>query len=207
MLFRFACRHALGVVCLGVGGLTATVSAQGVEEPVLVAALMEAAAADGDQLAASPALLAEAAPGALPNLGADLPPVPPGLPSVAPESPPVTSLAVTAAAATPLLNATRPRPAALLPLYASYITLQALDVHSTARGLERGAVEGNPLLKGAARNPAMLLGVKAAVTGLVIFGTEKLRKNHRTLSVVLMAALNGVTVYVVHQNYRTASGL
>ena len=54
---------------------------------------------------------------------------------------------VPSAAATPVRSAER-RPAALLPLYASFVTLQVLDMHSTRYALDRGAVEGNPALKG-----------------------------------------------------------
>src|SRR5438552_19114659 len=38
------------------------------------------------------------------------------------------------------------RPPALIPLYASFIALEALDVHSTSRALSNGAVEANPAM-------------------------------------------------------------
>jgi hypothetical protein len=98
------------------------------------------------------------------------------------------------------------RPRALMPLYASFVALQGLDVHSTSRGIRRGAVEANPLLKGVAGNPAALTAVKAASTAGIIYGVEKLRKKSRAASVILMIGINVGTAYVVHHNYRVASG-
>ncbi len=65
--------------------------------------------------------------------------------------------------------APQPRPGALVPLYASFATLQALDVHSTSRALDQGAVEANPMMKGLAGNPTALLAVKAAGTAGIIY--------------------------------------
>ena len=76
-----------------------------------------------------------------------------------------TPLAVGIKAAGPALAAP-PRPAVLLPLYASFATLQGLDAHSTWRALNQGAVEANPVMKGFAGNPTALLAVKAAGTAI-----------------------------------------
>jgi hypothetical protein len=48
-----------------------------------------------------------------------------------------------------------PRPAAVMPLYVSFVALQLIDVHSTSRALDRGAVEANPLMKGLASHQAV----------------------------------------------------
>jgi hypothetical protein len=96
------------------------------------------------------------------------------------------------------------RPAALMPLYASFIALQGLDVHSTTRGLSRGAVEANPFMKDVAGNPGALIAVKAASTAGIIFGVEKLRRKNRAAAVAVMLALNAGTAYVVQHNYRVA---
>jgi hypothetical protein len=96
------------------------------------------------------------------------------------------------------------RPAALMPLYASFIALQGMDVHSTTRGLSRGAVEANPFMKDIAGNPGALIAVKAASTAGIIFGVEKLRKKNRTAAIAVMLALNAGTAYVVQHNYRVA---
>src|SRR5262245_2150133 len=72
-------------------------------------------------------------------------------------------------------DAPRPtRPDALMPLYLTYATLQVLDVHSTIRALDRGAVEANPLMKNLTESPASLVAVKAASAAGVLYTTEKL---------------------------------
>ena len=94
------------------------------------------------------------------------------------------------------------RPVALAPLYASYVALQVLDVHSTRRGLAGGASEANPALRGIAGNTAGLVALKSATTAGVIFGTERLARKHRVASVVLMSVLNSAMTFVVTHNYR-----
>jgi Domain of unknown function (DUF5658) len=96
----------------------------------------------------------------------------------------------------------QPRPGALVPLYASFATLQALDVHSTSRALDQGAVEANPMMKGLAGNPTALLAVKAAGTAGVIFASEKMWKKNRAAAVFFMVAGNSAVAWVVQNNYR-----
>jgi hypothetical protein len=97
------------------------------------------------------------------------------------------------------------RPAALIPLYASFVSLQGMDVYSTTRGLSRGAVEANPIMKEVAGNPGTLFAVKAASTAGVIYGVEKLRKRNRTAAIAVMIGLNAGMAYVVQHNYRVAN--
>jgi hypothetical protein len=94
------------------------------------------------------------------------------------------------------------RPAALLPLYTSFIALQGMDVHSTTRGLNRGAVEANPFMKNVAGNPGALVAVKAASTAGIVYGVERLRKKNRAAAIAVMIGLNAATAYVVQHNYR-----
>ena len=98
--------------------------------------------------------------------------------------------------------ASEPRPGALVPLYASFATLQALDAHSTSRALDQGAVEANPMMKGLAGNPTALLAVKAAGTAGVIFASEKMWKKNRAAAVFFMVAANSAMAWVVQNNYR-----
>lgn len=101
------------------------------------------------------------------------------------------------------LDAPRPqRPDALLPLYLSYATLQALDVHSTLRALDRGAVEANPLMKNLTESPASLVAVKAASAAGVLYTTEQLWKKNPAAAVVFMIAANSAMAWVVQNNYR-----
>jgi hypothetical protein len=94
------------------------------------------------------------------------------------------------------------RPRVLPALYVSFGALQALDAHSTLRALGRGQVEGNPVMRGIAAQPAAVVGVKAATAAGTIFLTEKLWRRHRTAAIVLMVALNAGYAAVVAHNYR-----
>ena len=95
------------------------------------------------------------------------------------------------------------RPSALMPLYASFIGLQALDYHSTRRAMNSGTTsEGNPLMKPFVSNDAAFIAVKASATAGTIFVTEKLRKKHPKAAVVLAAAFNAGMALVVTHNYR-----
>lgn len=102
----------------------------------------------------------------------------------------------------PSALAPRERPGALMPLYASFIALQGMDVHSTTRGLSRGAAEANPFMKDVAGNPGALFAVKAASTAGLIYGVEKLRKKNRAAAIAVMVGLNVGMAYVVQHNYR-----
>ena len=92
----------------------------------------------------------------------------------------------------------------LLPLYASFAGLQALDAHSTMRALQNGGTERNPLLGDIASQPAALFALKAGVTASTILLTERLRPNNRAAAIALMAALDSFYAMVVVHNYRVA---
>jgi hypothetical protein len=95
------------------------------------------------------------------------------------------------------------RPQALIPLYASFATLQALDLHSTHYALGRGAVEANPLMNTLADNQVGLMAIKAAGTAGVIFASERMWTRNKTAAVVFMIAANSAMAWVVQHNYRT----
>ena len=94
------------------------------------------------------------------------------------------------------------RPAALMPLYLSFAALQGMDIHSTTRALNRGAVEANPVMKEVVGNQGAFIAVKAAGTVGILYAVEKLRKKNRTAAIVTMVALNAGMAYVVQHNYR-----
>lgn len=97
------------------------------------------------------------------------------------------------------------RPPALLPLYATLGVLQALDVHSTSRGLASGGREANPVMESVVRNRVAFIGVKAATTAGVVWASERLwRKQNRKAAVVLTALTNIGLAAVVAHNYRVA---
>lgn len=116
-----------------------------------------------------------------------------------------TSHRPSAAAAESFARHADARPSALLPLYASLGMLQALDVHSTRRGLAAGGREANPVMQSVVRNRAAFVGVKAATTAGVILASERLwRKQNRKAAVVLTALTNIGLAAVVAHNYRVA---
>jgi hypothetical protein len=94
------------------------------------------------------------------------------------------------------------RPAALVPLYVSFSTLQVLDTHSTWRALNRGAVEANPLVRGVAGSRIGMLSLKAAGTAGIIYASEKMWKKNKAASIALMFAANSAMGWVVQNNYR-----
>lgn len=102
------------------------------------------------------------------------------------------------------LRTARERPPALVPLYISFATLQALDAHSTLTAVEQGARETNPLVRGAMTMPAGMVALKAGTAVGVIYLTEKLWKRNRVAAVVTMIALNSAYVTIAAHNYRAA---
>jgi hypothetical protein len=104
----------------------------------------------------------------------------------------------------PSAGPSQSRPAALIPLYASFVTLQVLDLHSTAYALDRGAVEANPAIRGFVDNRVAMTALKAAGTAGVIYVSEKLRTKNKAVSLGLMIATNAAMTWVVQHNYRVA---
>ena len=96
------------------------------------------------------------------------------------------------------------RPKALVPLYVSYATLQAFDIHSTLRALDRGAAEANPLMTRVTASPVSLVAVKVASTAGVFYTTERMWKHNRVAAVVFMVGANSAMAWVVQHNYRIA---
>ena len=93
------------------------------------------------------------------------------------------------------------RPAALFPLYVSFASLQALDLASTARALDRGAHEANPIVAPLADSTPALIAMKVGTTAAIIYLTERLRKRHPVAAVVLMVGLNAGYASLIAHNY------
>jgi hypothetical protein len=94
------------------------------------------------------------------------------------------------------------RPRGLVPLYLSFATLQALDTHTTLRGVRRGHAEANPVMAPVAGDPALLIGAKTAAAVGTLAVSERLWRRHRTAAIVLMVAVNAAHAAVVAHNYR-----
>jgi len=101
-----------------------------------------------------------------------------------------------------LFRAPEPRrPAALVPMYASLVTLQALDFVSTTRALSSpNAYEANPVMRGVVGSPAAFLAVKAGSTAATIWIAEKWRRKHPVRAMVFMASTNAAMAAVVAHN-------
>ena len=95
------------------------------------------------------------------------------------------------------------RPAALVPMYASLVSLQTLDVVSTTRALSSGAgYEANPVMRGVVGSPAAFFAVKAGTTAGTIWIAERMRKQHPVRAMVFMASTNAMMAAVVAHNMR-----
>jgi hypothetical protein len=101
------------------------------------------------------------------------------------------------------VRATRPVRSAVLPsLYVSTAVMQALDVHSTLRALDRGAAEGNPLMSGLTKNRGAFIATKAAVAAGTIFATRQIGKRNKVAAVATLIAINSAYALVVRHNYQ-----
>lgn len=95
------------------------------------------------------------------------------------------------------------RPAALPALYVGYGLLQGVDLWQTARLVDGGAREVNPVMSGATGHTAAMIAVKAATTAGTFYFVERLWKNeHRVAAIVTMVAVTGVSAAVVAHNAR-----
>lgn len=89
----------------------------------------------------------------------------------------------------------------LLPLYVSFATLQMLDVHSTLRGLDAGASEANPMVRGIVERPAAFVALKGGMAAATILLTDRLRGHSRPAAIITMIALNSLYATIAARNY------
>jgi hypothetical protein len=99
---------------------------------------------------------------------------------------------------------TRRRGVLFTSLAASFVGLQALDVHSTLRAIDRGAGEANPMMAPFASHPAALVAVKAGAAGGILFMLDRIHARNRLAGVLMMAAANSAYATIVANNYRLA---
>jgi hypothetical protein len=92
-----------------------------------------------------------------------------------------------------------PRPAALGPLYLSFVGLEVADGLLTWNLLNSGASEINPVVSPASGNAFVLTGVKVVGTAATIVLVERLRHKHPRAAVWTMVAINvGMGLAVLH---------
>jgi hypothetical protein len=97
--------------------------------------------------------------------------------------------------------------ALLVALQATTIAAQALDIHSTFKAVDHGAVEANPLMSGLVQNKAAFIGVKAGLTAGFMYATHKMSKRNKVGAILTAAAVNSVYLIVAHHNYKVARSL
>ena len=103
----------------------------------------------------------------------------------------------------PIDEPQRPRP--LMPLYASLVALEGLDIHSTRKAIASGrGREANPAMSPMVRNSAAFLAVKLGATAGVIWASEKMWKKNRKASVLFATAVNVAMAAIVANNYRVS---
>ena len=95
----------------------------------------------------------------------------------------------------------------LVALQATTVVTQALDVHSTIKAMDQGAVEANPLMAGIVKNKAAFIGVKAGLGAGFIYATHRMAKRNKVGATVTAAAVNSVYLVVAHHNYKVARSI
>jgi hypothetical protein len=86
-------------------------------------------------------------------------------------------------------------------LEGSYIALNAIDVMLTYKGIEKGAIELNPLLSKIINNKPLFIGIKATLTFGVLWYIRRLKKDNNKLGYGLLIAANVLYCAVVANNY------
>ncbi len=92
----------------------------------------------------------------------------------------------------------------LRPLYIAFGTLQTLDVASTARVLDAGGRERNPVVASVWGSPGGVVALKAGATAGVIYAAERLRKRSPRAAWLFMIGANSAMATVVAHNFAVA---
>jgi hypothetical protein len=92
----------------------------------------------------------------------------------------------------------------LKALYVSSAALHVLDIHSTLAAMERGAIEGNPLMVRLMANRGAFFATKAAVAGMSLYAVSRVARHHPVAAIVLSAGINSAYLMIVRSNYQIA---
>jgi hypothetical protein len=95
--------------------------------------------------------------------------------------------------------------AVLHSLYATTAALQLLDVDSTLKSLNRGAIETNPLMSGIVKNRAAFTVTKAGIAAATIYAAHKIGKDNKVAAVLTLVAINSAYAMIVKNNYAIAN--
>jgi hypothetical protein len=89
-------------------------------------------------------------------------------------------------------------------LYGGFVTLQALDAHSTLRALDAGHAEQNPVMRWTTSHPVAFIAMKSAATAGTVYFAEKIRKKHPKGARAFIVAVNAAYAVVVLHNYKVS---
>lgn len=92
--------------------------------------------------------------------------------------------------------------AAVKALFVSYGVVQGLDMASTMRARNRGAVEANPVMQG---SYAKGFAVKAALGAVTMLAVKQIEKKSKKAAIITMIAANVGTAAVIAHNMRNAN--
>ena len=106
-----------------------------------------------------------------------------------------------------MIGVTKSRTFGMLPFYAGSVILQAMDVHSTFKVLDRGGREGNPMLAGIANNRPAFVAIKAGIAAGSIYAVSRIAKHNKIAAMAMAAALNSTYAMIVSHNYKLAASL
>jgi hypothetical protein len=95
-------------------------------------------------------------------------------------------------------------PSFMRAMYASFSALQAADIATTLGAIDRGAREGNPLLRSSVESPSRFIAIKTASTVATIYGVEQLRKRNPLVAGVTLIAINATLAAVAVNNANVA---
>jgi hypothetical protein len=110
-------------------------------------------------------------------------------------------VAPTAAVAAAWKQETKPS-STLRALFASYGAVQALDMASTIKARNNGAIEANPVMQG---SYAKGMAMKAALGAATMVAVRSIEKKNRKAAIITMIAANVATAAVVAHNMQIAS--
>lgn len=92
-------------------------------------------------------------------------------------------------------------------LEVTYVSLNALDLITTYKGLEYGARELNPVIGRIIENKPLAITYKAASVVLFLGITRKIRIDHPKLAFITLIAANAGYAYLVNRNYQICLSL
>jgi hypothetical protein len=92
-------------------------------------------------------------------------------------------------------------------LYASTAVLQALDIHSTLKGLDRGATEANPMMSGLAARKGAFVATKIGVSAATILAARQMAKKNKLAAALTLVGINSLYAVVVSHNYKVVRSL